>query len=61
MSNLKIHVEVGAISEFKLLSLNSFPPRQQLNLEHGDNCSAVRGKMVQLRTAVLAVRLARLL
>lgn len=38
-------MEVGGIADSELLVLNLISLRRQLNLEHGDHCSAVRGKM----------------
>lgn len=44
MRNQQIHVEVRGIAETELLPLNYISLGRQLSPEHGDNCSAVRGK-----------------
>ena len=52
-------MEVGGVADSELLPLNFASLRRQLSPEHGDDCSAVRGKMTA--APELAVRLAGLL
>lgn len=45
MRNQQIHVGARGLAEIELLPLNYISLGRQLNPEHGDDCSAVRGKM----------------